>query len=127
MPDNVGYTPGAGATIAADDVGGALYQRIKVTHGADGVAVDVSPANPLPVTSAEAIGAYALNDFVDAATQYIGRSKANGTWLIQRFVSASGEMRYANASNNAGVASYAAAWSSRASLSYGLFHSLSGV
>jgi hypothetical protein len=50
MPDNVGYTPGSGATIAADDVGGALYQRVKLATGADGVIEgDVSPANPMPI------------------------------------------------------------------------------
>jgi hypothetical protein len=49
MSDNVGYTPGAGATIAADDIGGVLFQRIKPTFGVDGAAVDVSAANPLPV------------------------------------------------------------------------------
>lgn len=40
MADNVGYTPGTGSTIAADDVGGVLYQRVKITSGADGVASD---------------------------------------------------------------------------------------
>lgn len=49
MPDNVGYTPGAGASIAADDIGGILHQRVKVGIGADGSAVDVSEANPMPV------------------------------------------------------------------------------
>ena len=54
MPDNVGYTPGAGATVAADDIGGVLHQRIKVGIGADGTAVDVSSANPMPVADNEA-------------------------------------------------------------------------
>ena len=50
MADNIGYTPGSGAIIAADDVGGALLQRIKVVVGADGVNDgDVSLANPMPV------------------------------------------------------------------------------
>ena len=50
MPDNVGYTPGSGAIIAADDIGGALHQRIKVVVGADGVNDgDVSLANPMPI------------------------------------------------------------------------------
>lgn len=31
MPDNIGYTPGSGATIAADDIGGNLHQRVKPT------------------------------------------------------------------------------------------------
>lgn len=49
MPDNVAYTPGSGATIAADDIGGALYQRVKVTHGVDGVAHETSDSNPYPI------------------------------------------------------------------------------
>jgi hypothetical protein len=49
MADNVGYTPGAGALVAADEIGGVLHQRVKVGVGADGTAVDVSPDNPMPV------------------------------------------------------------------------------
>ena len=50
MADNIGYTPGSGAIIAADDIGGALHQRIKVVVGADGVNDgDVSLANPMPI------------------------------------------------------------------------------
>ena len=49
MADNVAYTPGAGATIAADDIGGVLYQRVKVTHGVDGVAHETSDINPYPI------------------------------------------------------------------------------
>jgi hypothetical protein len=43
MADNLNVTPGAGATVAADEVGGALYQRIKVALGADGAAADLAP------------------------------------------------------------------------------------
>ena len=49
MADNVGYTPGTGALVAADEIGGVLHQRVKIGVGDDGTAVDVSPANPLPV------------------------------------------------------------------------------
>jgi hypothetical protein len=50
MADNVGYTPGSGASIAADDIGGNLYQRIKLVHGLDGSNDgDVSSSNGLPV------------------------------------------------------------------------------
>lgn len=52
MADNVGYTPGTGALVAADEIAGVLHQRIKLGIGDDGVAVDVSAANPLPITSA---------------------------------------------------------------------------
>jgi hypothetical protein len=57
MADNVGYTPGEGASVAADDIGGNLFQRIKLTLGADGVNDgDVSAANPVPVTGAVTVG-----------------------------------------------------------------------
>lgn len=56
MADNVGYTPGSGATIAADDIGGVLHQRVKLGVGADGTAVDVSDANPMPIKDAESRG-----------------------------------------------------------------------
>jgi hypothetical protein len=54
MADNVGYTPGSGAVIAADDIGGVLHQRVKIGVGADNTAVDVSSANPMPVSDAVA-------------------------------------------------------------------------
>ena len=53
MADNVGYTPGTGATVAADEIGGVLYQRVKLTSGEDGTATDVSEAAPLPVADAD--------------------------------------------------------------------------
>lgn len=55
MADNVGYTPGTGALVAADDIAGVLHQRVKIGVGADGTAVDVSAANPLPITAPSAI------------------------------------------------------------------------
>lgn len=39
MADNVNITPGAGATIAADDVIGVLYQNVKLDMGGDGASV----------------------------------------------------------------------------------------
>jgi len=51
MADNLAYTPGSGATVATDEIGGAHYQRIKLASGADGTAVDVSDATPLPVAA----------------------------------------------------------------------------
>lgn len=47
MADNIAVTPGTGATIAADDISSVLYQRVKISQGADGTAVDVSSAAPL--------------------------------------------------------------------------------
>ena len=48
MADNVGYTPGSGASVAADEIGGVLFQRVKPTVGDDGTAGDVSLSNPMP-------------------------------------------------------------------------------
>jgi len=49
VADNIAITAGSGTTIAADDVGGILYQRVKPCVGADGAAADVSNAAPMPV------------------------------------------------------------------------------
>lgn len=43
MADNVGISTGTDATVAADDIGGALYQRVKLSIGADGAADDLAP------------------------------------------------------------------------------------
>lgn len=51
MADNV--TIGSGDSVAADDIAGAKYQRVKLVHGADGVnAGDVAMANGFPVQPA---------------------------------------------------------------------------
>jgi hypothetical protein len=38
MADNVDITPGAGATVATDEIGGRHFQRVKLTDGAEGSA-----------------------------------------------------------------------------------------
>lgn len=49
--DYVGYTPGTGANIAADDISSVLFQRMKLVRGADGVNDgDVAVANPMPAS-----------------------------------------------------------------------------
>ncbi len=40
MADNVAITAGAGTTVAADDIAGVMHQRVKISLGADGAAVD---------------------------------------------------------------------------------------
>lgn len=70
---------------------------------------------------------YILNDYASGNPLYVGKVKSDGTWLIQRFNITTGEMRYANLSNNAGVTTYTAAWAGRSGLVYGLFNMLNGV
>lgn len=42
MADNMTVTPGTGKTIAADDIGGVLHQRAKISIGPDGSATDLA-------------------------------------------------------------------------------------
>lgn len=54
MGDNVIINPATGMAVASqfasDEIGGVQHQRVKVEIGADGVATDVSSANPMPVS-----------------------------------------------------------------------------
>jgi hypothetical protein len=76
---------------------------------------------------ADILAPYALNNLEDADTMYIGKVVPDGRWLVQRFGKTTGVMVYANSSNNAAVATYADAWTSRASLNYGSYESITGV
>lgn len=50
MADNFVANAGSGgSTFAADDISSVLYPRVKIGHGADGSATDVSTASPMPV------------------------------------------------------------------------------
>jgi hypothetical protein len=79
MSDNIGYTPGSGATVAADNVGGNLHQRIKISVGADGVAADASESTPLPIAAyGELIEAIeAMRIAISALTKTIGFALPN--------------------------------------------------
>jgi hypothetical protein len=50
MADNVSVTPGVGASIASDDVGGIQFQKVKIDVGGDGASAPLSSTNPLPVS-----------------------------------------------------------------------------
>lgn len=70
MADNVTLgTMSGGDSVAADDIAGIKYQRIKLIFGADGLSSgDVSTSNGLPVAllaSTAAIGKLAANSGVD--------------------------------------------------------------
>ncbi len=78
MADNIGYTPGTGAVIAADEVAGALHQRIKLTFGGDGTASDVSETNPLPVLADFSVPENLLRQLVAAATSPAGFDRSLG-------------------------------------------------
>lgn len=79
MADNIGYTPGSGATIAADEIAGVLHQRIKIGIGGDGTATDVSEANPMPVMAVgdllEAL--QSMSFALESLTRTIGLAQVN--------------------------------------------------
>jgi hypothetical protein len=68
MADNVGYTPGSGATVAADDIGGVLHQRVKISMGDDGSATDA----PGDATNGLDVDVTRLPALA-AGTNYVGR------------------------------------------------------
>jgi hypothetical protein len=51
MADNLGYTPGSGATVATENSGGVHHQRVLMETAVEGVPTDVSAASPMPVAS----------------------------------------------------------------------------
>lgn len=47
MADNLGYSPGSGATVATDDVSAVHFQKVKLDVGGDGLSVPVVGAMPV--------------------------------------------------------------------------------
>jgi hypothetical protein len=74
LADDLSITPGSGKTIAADDVSSVYYQRVKISWGVDGSAVDASNTNPFPVYLASVGNTQPVSGTV-AATQ-------SGTWNV---------------------------------------------
>lgn len=79
MSDSVPITPGTGADIAVDDIGGLKFQRVKLIHGADGVNDgDVSRANPLPVLADFSVPENLLRQLVQSAASPAGFDRSLG-------------------------------------------------
>lgn len=76
MADDLGYTPGSGATVATDEISGRHFQLTKMVHGADGVAHLTSDSNPMPIDAKgeliEALEAQRMA--LQALTRSIGQS-----------------------------------------------------
>jgi hypothetical protein len=62
--------------------------------------------------------AYFLNDFLNGDPLYVGKSAGGSTWLVQKFSTSTGEMRYATQLNNPTVTTYASAWADKLPLQY---------
>ena len=60
MADNTILNTGTGGdVIATDDIGGIKHQRVKMQHGTDGSATDVSSASPMPSDVTQWLGSTA--------------------------------------------------------------------
>lgn len=102
MADNINVNPGTGGSakaVATDEVGSVHFQRVKMTFGTDGVAADVSNANPVPINQVSAgydvavtfnrsadTAAYVAGDVIGnaggAARQFAGIGPAGGSVVI---------------------------------------------
>lgn len=96
MADNVSVTPGTGATIATDDVGGVQYQRVKLVDGtldsstaiASGGGVE---AGALRVTLAnDSTGLVSVDDNGGSLTVDVGTALPAGTNAIGKLAANTG-------------------------------------
>lgn len=76
-------------SFAADDIGGILYPRAKMVHGADGSGTDASYNAPLPVTNQQEIALVRVSG-VTAAPKFakISASSSTTTTLVAAVTSA---------------------------------------
>lgn len=86
MADDLILNPGAGGdTIAADDILGVKYQRVKISVGADGSAADNSTAAPLAVKISDGTdvalvdGSGNLNTVVNGTVDVTGSVDVSGS------------------------------------------------
>ena len=80
MADNTTLDAGSGGdVIATDDIAGVKHQRVKIQHGVDGSATDVSAASPLPVTANLSAVDNAVLDAIDAVLDLINAKLVGGT------------------------------------------------
>lgn len=99
MADNVAITPGSGATVATDDVGGVQYQRVKLDLGGDGASSPLlrgqqTKANSLPVALSSDQDAIPVTDnggslTVDGTVSVSGTVTVNGSGVTQPVSAAS--------------------------------------
>lgn len=77
--------------------------------------------------SVSAVDPYMVNNVLDGEPVYVGKVKADGTWLLEKFSPASGIKVYANRSNNGGTGDYGTAWTNKVTLTYDTYQTLTGV
>ena len=74
--------------------------------------------------AANAQHAFGINDVAtpSATVTYVGMSDKDGTWCVKKVDTTSGvSIGWASVTNNGGYITYSAAWTARASLTYGRY------
>jgi hypothetical protein len=89
------------------------------------VAVSDSVTNLNPAKTG--LEAYAVNNVLDGVPMYIGKVKADGRWVVEKYDSSAGTLQYANYTNNPGIIGYGSAWTQRATLVYGGFETITDL
>jgi hypothetical protein len=98
-----------------------------VTGGGSSGTSSIAPFlvnGALPITgsitaSSSTLADFSVNDIEDDATSYFGKTKPDGTWLVQKVTDTS--VSYATVTNNGSVTTYTDAWTNRLTLTYGRF------
>jgi len=70
---------------------------------------------------------YLTNDILDGEPLYVGMCKPDGKYLIKKFSELTGNIDYANISNNPTRLTYDEAWNNKLVLTYNQIHELTGV
>lgn len=84
MAENITMDPGeGGAVLAADDIGGVKFPRVKLIHGADDTNDgDVASGNPLPTTEENSADALTSLQLIDDVVASEGAALSKGV-LVQ--------------------------------------------
>lgn len=93
-------------------------------HSGSGAGTKLDVINDSILSSSG--GSYQTNNLEDGSTIYVGKTKSDGTWLVEKFVKSTGVKTYANLSNNGSVTTYSDAWTNRTTLVYGRYDEITG-
>lgn len=97
-------------------VDGNFYNIASVDKGDGSFGLSIGGS----ITAASStLADFSTNDILDAATSYFGKTKPDGTWLVQKLTSTS--VSYATVTNNGAVTTYTDAWTNKSTLTYGRF------
>lgn len=78
----VSITPGAGEDVAVDDINGVNFQLVKLAHGPENLAQDVTYDTPLPVDA----GGSLLRGILQMLLSPLGYDKVIGRQKVQAVV-----------------------------------------